>query len=519
MLCPLCHQPSSIAHCGRERTLHSMRGSHSVYIPMNYVCYKCPRPLRSSKTRQAAEGTSNRNRREKKFQSDTPEAMALLPEHVKLKWKFTDSGRVLCDTSVANHVRAMATSASWCVIADGINELKEHSWMGDVKMRYLLLCQTLSIQPRNTPSKLPKTFCLSDKWVRNLFVDDAEHRRDEVERELAAETGDEILVLDWTKEAAVQCGKPWLLNAMDGRGRALISRLTNTSKPYEAKSLILELARRGVSPKVAYVDDECCGAWKSILEQAWPGTNIRLDCFHAIRRLTQTVTSTQHPWFRQFCAELSEAVYTYDTTEIERLKQARERAGLIGHLKHARLKYVPCVITNAPGIIKAIEATLASFHERHHPEIGPLLTAATQMAWANLKLHIMKGCLCDPSDVVLNEVGSPIMIGDEEFRTIRTKRGASALEGFHVHQKRWLGQFAHHATHAGQALLAEGAIRWNRKRCNEAIPGEDEIPPVFAEGLLSNANELHQHLVGRSLYPRLDFVTKSNERSVPSSPK
>ena len=131
------------------------------------------------------------------------------------------------------------------------------------------------------------------------------------------------------------------------------------------------------------------------------------------------------------------------------------------------------------------------------------------------ELHIMKGCLCDPSDVVLSEVGNPIMIGDVEFQPIRAKRGASALEGFHAHQKRWLGQFAQHTTHAGQALLAEGKVRWNRKRCTEAISGEDEIPSVFAEGLLSNANELHQRLVGHSLYPRLDLFTNSNERSVP----
>ena len=68
----------------------------------------------------------------------------------------------------------------------------------------------------------------------------------------------------------------------------------------------------------------------------------------------------------------------------------------------------------------------------------------------------------------MNVFGESVMIGGERFQVVRTLRGASALEGFHTHQKRWLGCLARHAADAGAALLADGAVRWNRKRRYEA---------------------------------------------------
>jgi hypothetical protein len=72
--------------------------------------------------------------------------------------------------------------------------------------------------------------------------------------------------------------------------------------------------------------------------------------------------------------------------------------------------------------------------------------------------------LCDPADVQLHEYGKSMRICGELFKAIHTIRGASALEGFHSHQKQWLGCLARHAADAGAALLADGAVRWNRKR-------------------------------------------------------
>ena len=57
---------------------------------------------------------------------------------------------------------------------------------------------------------------------------DASRRRQEIQEELCAEKGDDVLVLDWTRDAAARCGREWLFNVMDGQRLALCSELTTT---------------------------------------------------------------------------------------------------------------------------------------------------------------------------------------------------------------------------------------------------------------------------------------------------
>ena len=106
-----------------------------------------------------------------------------------------------------------------------------------------------------------------------------------------------------------------------------------------------------------------------------------------------------------------------------------------------------------------------------HAVAGPLLVPAAMEAWREFKPHILSGCLCDPPDMKMNVFSTSVTIGGERFKPVRTLRGASALEGFHTHQKQWLGCLARHAADAGAALLADGAVRWNRKRQLEAQRG------------------------------------------------
>ena len=120
------------------------------------------------------------------------------------------------------------------------------------------------------------------------------------------------------------------------------------------------------------------------------------------------------------------------------------------------------------------------------------------------------GCLCDTPGLQLHELhGQGVKIGGEIFRPVRTLRGASALEGFHAHQKTWLGPMAQHGKESGQALLAEGAVRWNRKLHEEAGE-ESSLPTVFAEGLLHAADAIHQELTNARLYSSL--VSMSGEQ-------
>ena len=216
---------------------------------------------------------------------------------------------------------------------------------------------------------------------------------------------------------------------MDGGRHILLSQLTCTCGPWEAEPAIARLAARGVRPKVVYVDDECCGAWAALLAQVWPDAAVRLDGMHALMRLTETVTCTQHPWHGDFCAKLSDAIYTPDSKEMNRLIDARVREGLGKFVpKNIRNKFVPRAIVNAAKIVAKVDDIMSNFANRSHQDYGPLLSEKTQIAWKSLRQHIARGCLFDPPAVQLHAYrGGGVLTGGEQFHPITTLRGASDI--------------------------------------------------------------------------------------------
>jgi hypothetical protein len=312
---------------------------------------------------------------------------------------------------------------------------------------------------------MPQAYALTAKWVRGVYLQDSEAQGERVMQELESETGTDVLVLDWTVDAAKRCGMPYLFNAMSGDHKILSSTLMRTTAPYEVLPILARLHQRGIQPQVVYVDDHCCGAWPPLLQSLWPGAFVRLDTMHAMRRLTQTTSSTRHQWHGEFCGALSAAIYTFDEGELRRFRAAWTRDGRTSAVPtHILKKYVPRLLTEPARIVAAIDELLRQYTVKIHPDMGGLLTPATVHAWSSLKGHLLDGCLCDPPGVQLNKYGERLSIGGEEFREIASKRGTSALEGFHLHQKQWLGPLATHSVVAGTALLRDGALRWNRKR-------------------------------------------------------
>ena len=495
MRCPACRMPASSWRWLPHRALHDITGQQA-YITTEHVCNGCTAsPLTSSGPPPA-----KRTKQRKKFQADSAEAIALLPTHTACMWTMFNTGRggILCEAAVVDFVRALATRTSWSAIADTLNELRATAWVREVTMRYLRLCEYLRIAPSNVPRALSDTHYASGDWVRSLYMRDANIRRAEVTQELIAERGDDIMVIDWTHDAASRCRNAFLLNVMDGDRRILLSAFTATCVPSAARPLMHTLAARGVHPQIVYVDDDCCDAWPKILRELWPRVHVRLDGMHAMMRITKTTACKHHPWYSSFCAALAEGIYTYDGSTLARLTRARARAGLSGSLPgHARSKYVPRVIEDATLIAAAVGATIDAFSGCHEAA-GPLLTSKTHAAWACLRVHVDRGCLCDPDGMRLHTLGASVQIGGESFSCIRTLRGSSALEGFHTHQKHWLGPLARHAADAGSAILADGTLRWNRRRRIDTS-STDLAPLVFASGLLRDADALHRQLTGRRL--------------------
>ena len=95
--------------------------------------------------------------------------------------------------------------------------------------------------------------------------------------------------------------------------------------------------------------------------------------------------------------------------------------------------------------------------------------------------------------------GKPAMLGGELFDKFKSKRGASALEGFHGIQKEWLGQRMH-SRKRGLALVADGTVRHNRKRRNQLASNPQQTPPVCAAGLLSKTDDRHRSFIEGGLH-------------------
>jgi len=405
----------------------------------------------------------------KYFLVDAPAVRASFPQSVSSLWHFVNTGRKLCDASAMDLIRSLATKTSWSAIADALNEITRAAWSREVEKPYGHLCQSMQIDPLTEQSAFPSDLQVTDKCIKNFFMEDYARRAQDVDEEFAKEVGDEVLRLDWTHGAAARCGGKHLLNIMDGRGYILSSRLTPTSKPFAARDSIEDLLRRGAHPKVAYVDDECCGAWRSVLQAVWPGIHVRLDCMHAIRRLAQTTTSTQHPWHGKFCSQLSMAILEPDETLLRRLNLAWARDHTHQRLPESiERKCVARCIREPLETVTRVEQVLKDMQMA--PESpGPLLTDATHSAWRNLKAHVLRGCLQDPPGMNMHLATRIVTVGGECFHCLTSLRGTSPVEGLHAHQKQWLGAFAHHGSDVGEALLKDGACSWNRAKRARAL--------------------------------------------------
>ena len=151
--------------------------------------------------------------------------------------------------------------------------------------------------------------------------------------------------------------------------------------------------------------------------------------------------------------------------ELNRLIDARVRDGLGTFLpKSVRNKFVPRAIINAAEIAAKVDAIMCNYAIRTHQDYGPLLTETTQKEWKSLRQHILRGCLCDPPGVQLHEYrGAGVLIGGKRSRTVTTLRGASALEGFHSHQKQWLGILAQHTEEGVKLIVSDLRERWGRR--------------------------------------------------------
>jgi hypothetical protein len=486
MRCPSCKQAANGEVEWAQPAILRMIDQDAIFLTTRHSCLRC-----RAKTKRNA-STRKRNFR---FLASDADVIHMLPDYVKTTWTLhrNRAGR-LCDDMVVNLIRALATRSTWAKIAAVLNELRA-TYAAKLNNKFITLCAALGLQS-SLPLHVDEAFAMAivdRKWVADVYENDFVARDRDIASELLAEKPGDILAIDWTRDAGVRCQGKWMFNVTAADGKVLRSVITKTTAPLEVEPVLRDLYSCGARPKIIYVDCECCGAWKPIIEQLWPGVDIVLDSFHAIRRLTQTTSSTKHPWHARFCKRLSEAVFAEDEELSSRFRKALKRTKL-SRKASTRLK-AECVtrrVKDKNEIEASIENAIAEFRSQVHETFGPLLTPKTLSAWSSLKLHVRNGCLRDPPGVELYATqGKPVVVGGETFNKFKSKRGSSALEGFHSIQKSWLGQQVH-SRKRGLALVADGTIRHNRKRRNHLTSDLQQTPPVYTAGLLSATDRGHQ---------------------------
>ena len=457
ILCPRCGARAVRTNWNDPKELHVL-GNRAIYVARRYECYSCPN---AKKSKVAGKRTRC------SFTSDDPSVLRTLPTFLIKLWPFLDTGRHLYDPSLIDLVRAMATKCSWSAISNAIAEMQNRWWHREVQEVHRIFCETQCAAPMTESTNCPKQLFVTSHMVRKIYMLDFKNRENTIDDHFRAEAGDYILRLDWTNGPAMRCREKHLLNIMDGQSRILTFRFTSNAKPYASKQCMQELFDRGVRPRIVYVDDECCGCWLQMLRTFWPDVAVKLDPMHAMKRLTETTASTQHPDHGSFCTKLSNCIFKYDAKVMERISRAwSTEHGDITLPPQVKRKYVPRIIPEPQVIVVAIDRLLEEFRARNHETQGMLLTIRTGEAWQLLRQHISKGCLSDPLDVRLNCGGPAVMIGGMRFASIKSLRGTSPVEGLHAHQKQWLGMFGQHDCEVGAALLKDGAWRWNRAKSN-----------------------------------------------------
>ena len=466
----------------RPRTIQGLAG-HAVCVATEHHCHSCQPPHNATRCRRHAplarrpvqpRGTT--------FSAGTPGVLALLPATARSQWCFVDSGRMLCEHTLLDLIRSLATAANWRIIASAINEMRETAWARDVVLPYLRLCASIGLEPIDLTVAGTRPPCIRAEWVRDIFVADFQSRQPAVIKELSEEPCGDVISIDWTETVAKRCGARYVFNVFDDNRKVMASVTTGTTSPHEVEQLLHGLKRRGACPAAAYVDNGCCGVWSVVLSRVWPGIIVRLDALHALKRITRTTVSPKHPWHGKFCVMMSNTIFRYSETETRRLADARIRAGLCGNLPAAvKAKHVPRDVASPQSICSCIEHVIDAFAGARHTAWGELLTPNTGRAWACLRPHVLAGCLCDPPGMEMNvfDEREDILIADETFHIIRSRRGTSSLEGFHHHQQKWLG-LGMHATDAASALMSDGSLRWNRRRSTGTKKSDDVMQMVFA---------------------------------------
>jgi hypothetical protein len=70
-------------------------------------------------------------------------------------------------------------------------------------------------------------------------------------------------------------------------------------------------------PSLLYVDRDCCANSRTYeMFQAWPELIVRLDIWHFMRRIADSVTTDSHPLYGTFMSRLSGCIFMWSDEDM-----------------------------------------------------------------------------------------------------------------------------------------------------------------------------------------------------------
>ena len=175
--CPSCGSVVVSREWADNKIAHDLE-RQLMYITVKYRCFSCIGKIcGAGRLHDQLETAAPHKKKDRKFQADAPETLAMLPAHVSALWRFVHTGKILCEDGVIDFINAMATRTSWSGISDTINELKESAWNKTHDVMVPALARILGVRCNRNRLEFPGAYCLSAAWVRNVYVSESQKRR------------------------------------------------------------------------------------------------------------------------------------------------------------------------------------------------------------------------------------------------------------------------------------------------------------------------------------------------------
>ena len=249
----------------------------------------------------------------------------------------------------------------------------------------------------------------------------------------------------------------WLSSVGNEYGQILMSVLTaqeGAGLDQMAEGLMRRFAQAGVDPPVAlYVDCGCCAEAEKTKLQArfseWPNLIVRLDIWHFMRRLAIACTTHAHQLYPTFMSQVSACIFEWDAGDMALLREAKSRQlqaqGLsTDHVdKHLTTeeKTLHCRrrTRGEETTIKLLDDLFARLSGPHGKDsLGVPLFDEERLAhiWRIEKKHVK--CIQDPPGVALYTKTGELTKGGVKLALLRTARGSTSLESFHLHLNRFI---------------------------------------------------------------------------------